>query len=50
MAIWLGKQYLGQSDEVNTDDGQWAESIELLSDEQEKKIKGRMGRYMGGES
>ena len=50
MAIWLGKQYLGQSEEVKVDDEQWAESIEILSDEQEERIKGRMGRYMGGEN
>jgi hypothetical protein len=47
MAIWLGKQYLGQSDKMEIDPGDFMkELIEVIPDKDNKEVYSRMSKYI----
>jgi len=47
MAIWLGKQYLGQTDRIEVDAGDFMkEMIEITPDKNNKEIFSRMSKYI----
>lgn len=48
MAIWLGKQYLGQTEKIEvTNDELMREEIEIVTKHYRPQIKNRLSQFMG---